>query len=298
MRKGGISQSGCTLAIALILVLTLLACGGGQNGSAPPPPTVAISTLVPSYTVAGENSFSFYVDGTGFTKSSMVQWNGIAVSTTFGTDAILTASISSSLIAAPGTVNITVKDTSSGATSNAVPFGIASPAAATARAIQLITIALDGSPANADSLVAPSINADGRSVAFQSAATNLVPGPASSFQGIYLRDTCLGAAPPGCTPGTTRISVTFDGSPTNGHSYDSSISGDGRFVTFDSSATNILPETTLCGTTACVFLRDTCNGVVAGCTPNTTLISVALDGTTANGGSPWISAGGQIGRAH
>ena len=169
-----------------------------------------------------------------------------------------------------------------------MPFSIASPATATAGVVQLITIATDGSPANADSLVAPSINADGRYVAFQSAATNLVPGPASGFQDIYLRDTCLGSAPSGCVPSTTRISVTYDGSPTNFHSLDSSVSADGRFVAFDSEATNILPGTGSCGTT-CAFLRDTCNGAPAGCIPSTTLISVALDGTATGGANPSMS---------
>lgn len=267
-------------------------CGGGKGATQPP--RITIDTLAPSYSVAGGSGFSLVVNGSGFTSSSVVQWNGTSVPTTFGSGSILTASISNSLIVAPGTANISAKDASSGATSNTLPFGIASPAAATAGVIQIVTVALDASPANGDSLVAPSINSDGRYVAFQSAATNLVPGPASGFQDIYLRDTCLGSAPQGCVPGTTRISVTFDGSPTNGHSYDSSISADGRFVTFDSSATNILPDSALCGSTACVFLRDTCNGVEAGCTPNTTLISVALDGTTANGGSPWVSADGRF----
>jgi trimeric autotransporter adhesin len=278
------------------LALAGAGCGGGQSSSQqPPPPAITAGVLVPSYTVAGGGAFTFFVNGGGFTPSSVVQWNGSPVPTTFGTNAILTASISGSLIATPGTATITVKDPSSGAASNAEPFGVASPAAATAGVIQLITVATDGSPANADSLVAPSINSDGRYVAFQSAATNLVPGPASGFQDIYLRDTCLGSAPPGCTPSTSRISVTYDGSPTNGHSRDSSISGDGRFVAFDSQATNILPGTSICGgLSSCVFLRDTCNGAPAGCSPSTTSIAVATDGATASGGSPWVSSGGRF----
>jgi len=277
-------------------------CGGGQGS--PPPPKISLgnlgayygvgSQLNLTYAIAGEGSFTLLANGTGFTSSSVIEWNGVLLVTTFGDSVDLAAAVSASLIATPGTASITVTDSSSHATSNTLPFGIASLASASAGVIQLITIATDGTPANGDSLVAPSINADGRYVAFQSAATNLVPGPASGFQDIYLRDTCLGAAPPSCTPSTTRVSVTSDGSPTNGHSYDSSISGDGRFVAFDSSATNILPETTLCGSTACAFLRDTCNGVAAACSPSTTLISVALDGTTGNGGSPWMSAGGRF----
>jgi hypothetical protein len=292
------TRVGKLLGALALAALTLAAsgCGSGPSSSPPPPPPgITVGVLVPNYAVAGGGAFSFFVNGSGFTTSSVVQWNGTPVPTTLGTNAILTASISGSLIATPGTATITVKDPSSGAMSNAEPFGVASPAAATAGVIQLITIALDGSPANADSLVAPSINSDSRYVAFQSAATNLVAGPASGFQDIYLRDTCLGYAPPGCTPSTSRISVTYDGSPTNGHSRDSSISGDGRFVAFDSQATNILPGTSVCGgLSSCVFLRDTCNGATAGCTPSTTSIAVAADGTTASGGSPWISSGGRF----
>ena len=175
------------------------------------------SSLNLPFAIAGQGAFTLLAGGSGFTSASVVQWNGTALSTTFGDGSDLAAAVPATLIAAPGTVNITVSDPSSSAVSNAMPFSIASPAAATAGVIQLITIATDGSPANADSLVAPSINADGRYVAFQSAATNLVPGPASGFQDIYLRDTCLGTAPSGCVPSTTRISVTYNGAPTNFH---------------------------------------------------------------------------------
>jgi hypothetical protein len=287
MARGPIPVGAFALAV---LGVALSGCGGGQsNSQQPPPPVITVGVLVPNYTVAGGSAFSFFVNGSGFTNSSVVQWNGTPIPTTFGTNAILTATISASLIATPGTATISVKDSASGVSSNAEAFGIASPAAATAGVVQLITIAMDGTPANANSLVAPSINFDGRYVAFQSAATNLVPGAASGFQDIYLRDTCLGSAPPGCTPGTTRISVTYDGSPTNFHSLDSSVSADGRFVAFDSEATNILPNTASCGNT-CAFLRDTCNGAPAGCIPSTTLISAALDGSTAGGANPSMSA--------
>jgi trimeric autotransporter adhesin len=292
-------------ALTFLIVLMASGCGGGGQNITPPPPPPKItlgnvaayysvtSPLNLNYAIAGESAFTLLANGSGFTTSSVIEWNGAPLATTFGDSADLAAAVSASLIATPGTVSVTVKDSSSGVTSNAMPFGIASPAAATASVIQLITIATDGSPANADSLVSPSINSDGRYVAFQSVATNLVPGAASGFQDIYLRDTCLGSAPAGCVPSTARISVTYNGSPTNFHSYDSSLSPDGRFVAFDSEATNILPGTASCGNT-CVFLRDTCNGAPVGCVPSTTLISVAVDGATAGGGNPSISAGGEF----
>ena len=72
-----------------------------------------------------------------------------------------------------------------------------------------------------------------------------------------------------------------------------SISSDGRFVVFASDATNLVPGDN--NGFADIFLRDTCNGAPSGCTPTTTLISVAADGSAANGASaaPSISPDGR-----
>ena len=62
-----------------------------------------------------------------------------------------------------------------------------------------------------------------------------------------------------------------------------SVSGDGRFVAFSSSATNLVSEVT---TGSQVFVRDTCKssiGTVNACTPTTVLVSVNGSGPT--GGS-------------
>ena len=250
-----------------------------------------MSTLVPSYVVAGTADISFFANGSGFSSSSIVEWNGTPLPTAFNTTEILTVQISSALIAKPGTAQITVKDSSANATSKPLQFGIASPAAATAGVIGLITIASDGTPANGDSLVLPSISATGRYVAFQSRATNLAPGPASGFQEIYERDTCIGA-PAGCTPSTIRVTVTYDGSPANFHSLRSGISANGRYVAFESEATNILPNTSDCKA-ACVFLRDTCIGAASGCVPNTSAVSVDMNGNIVRGGGTFITPDGR-----
>lgn len=288
----------------LLACLTLNSCNGGPGGSTSPPPAPSItikslSTYYPGnsslslpYAIASQAAFTLLVNGTGFTVSAVVEWNGTALPTTFGDSTDLTASVSNSLIAAAGKASITVSD--SGVTSNTVVMPIASPAAATAGVVALITVAPDGSPANGDSLVGPSISSTGRYVAFQSNATNLAAGPASGFQEIYERDTCIGATS-GCTPSTTRITVTYDGSPVNAHSRDSAISADGRYVAFDSQATNLLSGTDTCGgLSSCVFLRDTCIGVSTGCTPTTTLVSVTTDGMATGGGAPAMSADGRI----
>lgn len=246
------------------------------------------------YAIAGQGAFSLLVNGSGFTSSSVLEWNGSQLSTQVGDSADLVASVPGSLIAAPGSAKIVVQD--SGATSNAVVLPIASSAAATAGVVALISAAPDGSPANGDSLVGPSISATGRYVAFQSNAANLATGPASGFQEIYERDTCIGAAQ-GCTPSTIRVTVTDDGSPVNGHSRDSAVSSDGRYVAFDSSATNILPDSRDCSPSAglaCIFLRDTCIGAPPGCVPQTTAISVDASDAIVRGGGTAITSSGRF----
>jgi hypothetical protein len=66
------------------------------------------------------------------------------------------------------------------------------------------------------------------------------------------------------------------------------ISGTGRFILFASGATNLVPSDTN-GVTD-VFVRDTCFGAT-GCTPSTFRVSVASDGTQANGGSSSLTDG-------
>ena len=285
--------------VSLTCCFCLYACAGGQGGSPPPPPPPAITiksiaTFYPgnnsldgTYAIAGQGSFTLLVNGIGFTESSVVAWNGHSLPTQFGDSTDLAASVSSSLISAPGKATITVNDP--GASSNLVVLAIASPAAATAGVVALVTAATDGTPANGDSLVAPSISATGRYVAFQSNATNLAPGPASGYQEIYERDTCIGELV-GCTPNTIRITVTYDGLPADFHSRASAISADGRYVAFDSQATNIIPGSGVCGGISnCVFVRDTCIGVRTGCVPATFAVSVDAQGRTAPGSGPQMT---------
>lgn len=113
------------------------------------------------------------------------------------------------------------------------------------------------------------ISADGRYVAFQSEATNLIEGETYGWPGIYLADL---ATP---TPSVTAVSVSWEGNAPNGSSIRPSISSDGRYVAFRSQATDLLPGDT--NGFADVFLRD----VV---TPSTSVVSVAdLTGAQGNG---------------
>jgi hypothetical protein len=145
----------------------------------------------------------------------------------------------------------------------------------------LLSAATDGTPGNDDSR-APSMSADGRYIAFSSAAANLVAGAASGRQ-IYLRDMCFGATSPSCTPSTQLVSTDADGALVGTEGILPSVSASGRFIAFlavtpshAASKTASQAKSTAGATNSGyrqVFVRDTCLGA-ANCTPKTTRISL------------------------
>jgi hypothetical protein len=146
--------------------------------------------------------------------------------------------------------------------------------AATACTPQLIPISVgwNGADPNGPSS-SPSVTSDGRLVVFASEANNLVKGDSNGWGDVFLRDTCIGAAS-ACVPATMRVSIGPDGAEANGASYVPAISPDGRFVIFNSSATNLAPPDFLNSfpATPPLFLRDTCFGAASGCVPTTSRV--------------------------
>ena len=142
----------------------------------------------------------------------------------------------------------------------------------------LVSVATDGFPADDDS-ASPSISADGRFVAFQSFASNLMPGATLGVSHIYLHNRQTG--------GTTLVSVGPDGSPADDDSTSPSISTDGRFVAFQSFASNLVPGITL--GMSHIYVHDRQTG-------STRLVSVSPDGSPADDDStsPSISADGRF----
>ncbi|MEG4067113.1 calcium-binding protein [Microcoleus sp. Pol11C2] len=122
------------------------------------------------------------------------------------------------------------------------------------------------------------ISADGRFVAFQSYASNLVPGDTNNRFDIFVRDLS--------TNTTTRASVDSAGNQGNSDSLTPSISADGRFVAFTSYASNRLGET---NNRDDIFVRDLL-------TNTTTRVSVDSAGNPGNSDSsiPSISADGRF----
>jgi len=78
-----------------------------------------------------------------------------------------------------------------------------------------------------------SISADGRFVAFESAANNLVSGDTNGASDVFVHDRATGI--------TERISMDSSGLQANGASHYPSLSADARYVAFASSASNLVP---------------------------------------------------------
>jgi len=97
-----------------------------------------------------------------------------------------------------------------------------------------------------DDSMDPSISADGRFVAFESNAGNLVSGDGNSISDVFVHDRATGE--------TTRVSVGTNGQTGNDNSGSPVISADGRFVIFISRATNLVKGDT--NSNWDVFLRD------------------------------------------
>ena len=148
---------------------------------------------------------------------------------------------------------------------------------ATAKTV-LVSVASDGTQGNGDSFVR-CISTDGRFVTFMSDAYNLVEGDTNSVRDVFVHDRDSDADGVFDEAGaikTTRISVATNGTEGNNQSFGGFSSDDGRFVVFDSEATNLVDDDT--NGTNDVFVHDLLNHA-------TSRISTSSDGTEANGES-------------
>ncbi len=126
----------------------------------------------------------------------------------------------------------------------------------------------------------PAMSADGRYVAFISSATNLDVDAVNGLTQAFLRDRTAGT--------TILLSMSNDGSTANDNvlTYPV-ISGDGRFVMFESPATNLVSGDTNGKTD--IFLRDWMNG-------QTIRVSLSAAGVQGNDESSWGEAVSADGR--
>ncbi|MDQ1515973.1 MAG: hypothetical protein QOE80_1803 [Actinomycetota bacterium] len=122
------------------------------------------------------------------------------------------------------------------------------------RMIRVSVYATNGATHGADSFASlpgspAAVSSDGNLAAFASDSSNLVPGDTNSASDIFIRNRHNGS--------TQRVSVANDGGQANGASIWPAMSADGRFVLFESDASNLVPGDT--NGVLDVFVRDRLN---------------------------------------
>ena len=115
--------------------------------------------------------------------------------------------------------------------------------------IDRVSVDSSGNESNSQSQY-PEINDNGRFVVFYAFASNLVPGDTNGVFDIFVHDRQGG--------GTERMSVNSVGVEGNADSFYPDISDDGRFVVFESNASNLVPGDT--NHRSDVFVRDRLTG--------------------------------------
>jgi Tol biopolymer transport system component len=130
-----------------------------------------------------------------------------------------------------------------------------------------VSVSSSGEQGNGESRF-PSLSADGRYVAFESLASNLVPSDTNGTPDVFIHDRVTGQM--------TRVSVSSSGEEGNGNSSEASVSANGRYVAFHSSASNLVPGDT--NGTWDVFVHDRVTG-------QTSRVSVSSSGEQGNGNS-------------
>ncbi len=148
---------------------------------------------------------------------------------------------------------------------------------------QRVSVDSNGNQSNGGSFTPISISTDGRYVAFESDASNLVTDDTNDIRDIFVRDLQ--------TNTTSRVSLDSNGIQGNSGSFDPSISADGRYVAFESDADNLVPNDNnngIGGDINDIFVRDLQ-------TNTTILVSVTSDGIQGDSNSftPSISADGR-----
>ncbi len=149
---------------------------------------------------------------------------------------------------------------------------------------RMVSVSSSETPANGAVVGRPWISPDGRFVAFSSRASNLVRGDTNGKADVFVRDRSTGQ--------TRRVSVSSSEVQANERSFARGMSANGRFVAFDSPASNLVANdtngTVNVGNASDVFVRDRSTGQ----TRRVSLSSTGAQASASFGGA--ISADGRF----
>ncbi|MBV6514396.1 MAG: hypothetical protein HPKKFMNG_00019 [Planctomycetes bacterium] len=175
-----------------------------------------ITALAPGLVLAGG---SLEIFGHGFSSiasANTVLVGGVAATVTSASFSRLVVTVPASAVDGPVLVAL------SDQVSNASLLRVG---------VRRTSVANSGTQANSSS-AAFGISTEGRYALFSSSATNLVAGDTNGFVDVFVKDTLTGRI--------ERISMGLAGAEPNADCLNASMSGDGRFVAFESDATNLV----------------------------------------------------------
>ena len=146
---------------------------------------------------------------------------------------------------------------------------------------ELVSVSTNGTGGANEGAYAPAVSSDGRFVAFESVAGNLVANDTNGVNDVFVRDMNSGA--------TLLVSVSTNGIRSgNGPSRSPQISADGRYAGFESRASDLVTGDT--NTLDDIFVRD----LVAGTSLLISPAPVIYPHTRGNSSSPFLSADGRV----
>lgn len=131
------------------------------------------------------------------------------------------------------------------------------------------------------------VSDDGRFVAFRSASATLVPGDSNGSDDVFVRDMQTGSV--------QRVSVSSSGVQGNGHSgvRTIDISNDGRYVLFDSAASNLVTSDSN-GTGRDLYVRDRQTGTTTMIVRDNGQQGGVNDGGSISGNGRFVAFGGNF----
>lgn len=280
-----------------------------------------LTNVAPSGLPAGGGSFLLTVNANqlnGFNSTTVVQWNGQKLSSTFVDITTMTATVPSSLLAKPGTAFINTLSAQSGTGQNGLSntlafniFGAPNPLPTLTSVTPATAAACGTSCTNAAVTITvvgtnflQSSNNGGSLVTFADKLTPMQQPTALSITSFS--DTQIQAVIPGsflANPDTATIVVSNPGSgPCNDPSCLPLVGGGNSnpftFLIGGGAPAAIAEETPAIsqdgryvvygsqqGQVNQILLKDTCLGISSGCSVNTRVASVASDGTAGNADS-------------
>jgi hypothetical protein len=280
-----------------------------------------VTNIAPNGLPAGSGSFLLTVNANqlnGFNSTTVVQWNGQKLASTFVDTSTMTATVPANLLAKPGTAFVNTLSAQSGTgrngLSNTLAFNIygapnplptltsVTPGTASACGTSCTNAALTITLVGTNFL--QSSNNGGSLVTFADKLTPMQQPAALSITSFS--DTQIQAVIPGAflaNPDTATIVVSNPGSgPCNQPSCLPLVGGGNSnpfaFLIGGGAPAAIAEETPAIsqdgryvtygsqqGQINQILLKDTCVGISSGCSVNTRVVSVAADGTAGNADS-------------